>query len=100
MENYLKSAGKSLKSASTNLGTLFIINIVTTILLVGINFMESKLGTKMLFLGIVGLVSIILNVVQFFIFMGNLDSAGDYLISVSKTIETKPSVNISDSVIK
>ena len=96
MKNHLESAGKSLKSASSNISIIFLVNVATTILLVIINFMEGPVGTKFLFLGIVGLVSLILNIVQFFLFIGNIDNSGDHLIKVSKMIEIKPPLKVND----
>lgn len=91
MENHLESAGNSLKSSASNLTTLVSIGIGTTICLGVILLMEGKTEGKLLLAGIVGLISMIMCIFQYFVFIRNLKDAGNYLIQVSKNIEIKPS---------
>jgi hypothetical protein len=100
MENYLESAGKSLKSAASDLTSIMFISLGTTILLVITNFMSIPVVSRLILTGLLGLAVSIIILVHYISFVKNLRDTGNSLIMISNRIDIKSSVKVPDSINK
>ena len=95
MENHLESAGKSLKSASRNLGSLLYIQIIsfviTSIICFGIyksNTTNINIEGMLIIVVLVSIVTIVIQVFTFFFLVKDLKDAGEGIINYSGTIDS------------
>jgi hypothetical protein len=97
MENYLESAGKSLKSAASDLTSIMFISLgTTTILLVITNFMNITVVSRLILFGLLGFAASIIILVHYISFVKNLRDTGNSLIMISNRIDIKSSVKVPD----
>lgn len=101
MENYLESAGKSLKIAASELSTVMYISLGTTAILIITSLVTIlTIMERLVVFGTVGILSSMLILTHYFSMVKNLRDSGNNLIMMSNRIEIKSSVKVPDSASK